>query len=240
MNNESSNKCVNVLWTGGWDSSFRVIQAVKQGKTVQPYYVIDTNRQSSLKEIKQMQKIRAALSAKYSNGTINEIKYINIDSLVAEPKYKQAHSRLLKQNFMGTQYIWLSALSKQISNLELCIHRDDKAEFFVNKLESQRANNPDGARDSDEELIFGTLKYPILNYTKVKMAEECKKDGDLDILNMSWFCFSPINDTPCGLCNPCKYSLEEGMQNRFTTRGKLYSKAPVVFGTVRKIARRFF
>lgn len=34
----------NVLWTSGWDSTFRIIQLIKEGREVQPYYIIDVNR----------------------------------------------------------------------------------------------------------------------------------------------------------------------------------------------------
>jgi len=40
---------VNLLWTGGWDSTFRLLQLILDTRaTIQPVYVIDTARRSSL------------------------------------------------------------------------------------------------------------------------------------------------------------------------------------------------
>lgn len=232
----NSDTIINILWTGGWDSTFRMIQASRQGKVIQPYYVIDTDRPSSLNEMEQMLEIKAALSRKYSLSNIKDIIYMNLASMVIDEKYTAAQARLMNKATLGFQYEWISSLSRQIENLELCIHKDDKAEFFVRKMLQERAQN--GNRNSDEELIFGALQFPLLDYTKLDMEEECIQGGDLDILNLSWFCFTPINGTPCGLCNPCKYTLSEGLQRRFTYRGRLYSKAPFFFGTVRKISQK--
>ena len=51
-----SGHCVNLLWTGGWDSTFRLLSLVLiKRKPVQPFYVIDVGRVSTIREIKTMQ-----------------------------------------------------------------------------------------------------------------------------------------------------------------------------------------
>ena len=232
-------KYVNILWTGGWDSTSRMIQASREACTIQPYYIIDPDRPSSLKEIRQMQKIKNALKIKSPTSNIKDIKNLVLDTLVIENKYKLAHKNLLKQCFLGSQYIWFGKLSKQIENLELCVHSVDKIGSLIRLMYSER-NSGNYNKESDLELLFGSMKFPLMGYTKLKMEEECIKNNDLDILNMSWFCFTPINGTPCGLCNPCKYALEEGMLKRFSKRGVLYSKFPILFRGLRKLAKRFF
>ena len=219
---------VKVLWTGGWDSTFRMIQLARSGREVQPYYVIDSGRKSSLKEIKQMQAIKNCLIVQYPESKIHEINFIELSSIAVGEGIPEAHERLKKQRFMGDQYVWIAALANNIDDLELCIHSDDKAEFF----------NQDIAMGADQELIFGNLNFPILAYTKLDMEKEAKKNGELDILNMSWFCFDPIDDTPCGICNPCLYSLQEGMGRRFSLRAKVYSRMPRVVRGARRILRK--
>ena len=45
-------KIVNLLWTGGWDSTFRLCQLILvKRKNVQPYYIIDNKRKSLQKEL---------------------------------------------------------------------------------------------------------------------------------------------------------------------------------------------
>ena len=187
-------RMVKLLWTGGWDSTFRLIQLAVKGAKVQPYYIILEDRRSTLKEIGQMSRIKKDLELKY------------------------------KDRFLGGQYPVLSALSDRVSGLELSIHRDDKAEYFVRKLDRESSY-----LNSDVFTIFGGFNYPIINYTKIKMEEEAKESGDIETLYKSWFCHTPINDTPCGYCNPCRYSIDEGMKKRFDFRGRLYNKAPILF-----------
>ena len=48
----ANNQPINLFWTGGMDSTFRLIQlTVVYNKVVQPYYIIDPNRNSILFEI---------------------------------------------------------------------------------------------------------------------------------------------------------------------------------------------
>lgn len=35
---------INVLWTGGYDSSFRIVQLSKNKVTIQPYYLSDNRK----------------------------------------------------------------------------------------------------------------------------------------------------------------------------------------------------
>ena len=52
----------NLFWTGGWDSTFRVLQLLLLHKrSVQPYYVIDEDRRSTGMEIHTMIKIKDLL-----------------------------------------------------------------------------------------------------------------------------------------------------------------------------------
>jgi len=46
MNSET----INILWTGGWDSTFRVLELTDKNITIQPYYLKD-NRLSEKMEI---------------------------------------------------------------------------------------------------------------------------------------------------------------------------------------------
>jgi len=46
------------------------------------------------------------------------------------------------------------------------------------------------------------------------MKSIAEEKGYLYIMNKTWFCHSPIKNEPCGLCNPCRYTIEEGMEYR--------------------------
>ena len=50
---------INLFWTGGWDSTFRLLQLIIVfRKRVQPYYIIDTTRKSVQNEKQAINKIR--------------------------------------------------------------------------------------------------------------------------------------------------------------------------------------
>ncbi|NRR75753.1 hypothetical protein HRD57_10360 [Tetragenococcus halophilus] len=58
----------NILWTGGWDSTFRVLSLViLQNKEVQPYYIIDPGRASNEVELLTMEKIKKEVVRKFPN-----------------------------------------------------------------------------------------------------------------------------------------------------------------------------
>ena len=47
QNTESSTKTtVNVLWTGGFDSTYRIVELSRLNVVVQPYYLLDEKRRS--------------------------------------------------------------------------------------------------------------------------------------------------------------------------------------------------
>ena len=53
---------------------------------------------------------------------------------------------------------------------------------------------------------------------------EAKENGFYDIMLETWFCYNPINGKPCGICNPCKYTIEEGMGFRVGVKGLINNK----------------
>ena len=89
VDKEKSNNIIHLFWTGGFDSTFRLCQAlIDENKIVQPYYLtgkIDDCRSCKLErknkefEINTMKKIIDFLREKYPKKIQNlrDIKYIN-------------------------------------------------------------------------------------------------------------------------------------------------------------------
>ena len=62
---------VQLLWTGGWDSTFRLLTLlVLEQRRVQPYYVLDDERRrrSVSAEREAMRRIREALGRSHSEA----------------------------------------------------------------------------------------------------------------------------------------------------------------------------
>ena len=58
-------KIVEILWTGGWDSTFRIVELSRMdGVVIQPIYVEDKKRGSVPYELKAMDDIVSLLKEK--------------------------------------------------------------------------------------------------------------------------------------------------------------------------------
>lgn len=214
-------KRANILWTGGWDSTFRVVYAsLVEKKEVSPHYLISLERLSSLRELQAISDARKALSLldKDAAERIDELKITPVTEIKDDSSITEAFDRLRSKSFLGTQYDWLARYAKtnHIENLELSVHVDDKAYSFLNGYVEKCADGSWKMKEGvqEDEAIFSHFMFPLLEISKTEMREQAKNYGFLDVLEKSWFCFNPIGNKPCGLCNPCIYTLEEGMGYR--------------------------
>ena len=65
---------------------------------------------------------------------------------------------------------------------------------------------------TDQYLLFGRFSFPLFETSKLDMARMAGEYGWNDIMHMTWFCHRPGKDQqPCGRCNPCLYTIEEGL-----------------------------
>ena len=218
---------IKVLWTGGWDSTFRILSLADKNVRVEPYYLV-TDRESKDVEIATMQRIQKQIMARSSTVfTLAPLTLIDESGLQPDPQITQGFKSLLKRTFIGAQYEVLALLAKEQQGLELCIHRDDKAFKLIeavgvtDEFNDQAGTNVKlnlGNSPQDLVTVFGNFHFPILDFTKLDMKAYAETHGFDDLMNETWFCFTPIQGKPCGLCNPCKYTIEEGMEYRFTDR----------------------
>lgn len=211
---------VNVLWTGGWDSTYRVIQLVRQGKSVSPHYLIDNNRESTKIEIDTITNISNILNKKYGS-LINDAKIIDSKTLTASQDIKKAHQEVLETGYLGYQYTLLASYCQEfgITGLELCIHKDDKAYDHINDF--VQYNRDIGyilSENSPDHLtkLFKYFCFPILDITKLEMQEHARGWDADGIMEMTWFCHTPFMAKPCGTCYPCMYTIDEGLSRRFS------------------------
>lgn len=217
---------VNILWTGGWDSTYRVLRLMDKNVSIQPYYLKD-NRKSEELELKAIETIsRDIRNHPNSKCEVLELITMNVSDVPINAEITKAYKNILKTDFYGSQYDWLARFAEKVKNLELNIHQDDKAVLIIQKYGDIIREYDDLKGDyyvldykkSSEDLIkvFGNFHFPILTESKLEMKEWAINSGLIDIMNKTWFCFNPINNEPCGRCNPCTYAIEEGMEYRFS------------------------
>ena len=219
---------VDVLWTGGWDSTYRVLDlALVQGRPVRPHYLIDPARASTAAEIGAIRKIKER--AERRGARIGRLRVTAIFDVPEDAEVTAAHRRLRTQGHLGGQYDWLSRYARSLATnegpdvgrdapaLELSVHRDDKAEAFlrghvVRESDGSWTLGPDAPPDL--QSVFGPLRFPLLDLTKEGMAAAADEAGFADLLELTWFCFDPRGGQPCGVCLPCRYTNEEAMGRR--------------------------
>lgn len=226
----------NILWTGGWDSTFRVLDLVLiKNKKIQPHYILDHRRYSAEMELKTMEKIKQLIYEKKPAATslILDTIVTDIRDIPADKEITESYRSLASLSHLGDQYDWLTRYVKHsnVSHLELCIHRDDKATGFLKKEVKKITTNDDYYYVLKEDLskpelkIFSYYHFPLFDLTKLDMEEIARKNDFRDIMEETWFCYYPTKDgKPCGLCNPCKYTRDEGLGRRVpavTTYGKI-------------------
>lgn len=222
-------KIVNILWTGGWDSTYRVIKLAHSDVIIQPYYLIDDYRKSVEIEIETIKKLTLELrNAVFTKCRFNDVIIIKITEIEEDIEITEAYNTLLSKKFFGGQYDWLARFSKQLNGLELTIHQDDKAFEIIKQFGNLNkiTNSSKGEyfvldiMNSSAELIkvFGCFDFPILEYSKLDMKKDAEENGFINLMNKTWFCHTPIENEACGICNPCIYTIEEGLKYRFSAK----------------------
>ena len=233
----SDNKEIKILWTGGWDSTFQVLQLLISDKIhVRPYYLIDEERLSTREELFTIKEIKKKLFREfpYTKNLLYPVNYHSISDLKIDKQISESFEDIRNKKFIGSQYEWLAAFCHEhnLENLQLCIHRDDKAHHVIEHMVSEECFNgnkvlkiEDYWGGSNEYELFKYFNFPVFNLTKPDMAEIIERQNLNDLMNITWFCHKPIKGMqPCGTCNPCTYTIEEGLGWRIPSKRAYLAK----------------
>jgi hypothetical protein len=224
---------IRLLWTAGWDSTFRLLLALLvRRKAVHPYYLIDPGRPSTPNELRAMEQIAAAISARFpqTNGMLHKPLISSVADLRPDPQTTGRFERLRSRSHLGGQYDWLArfAVQQGLTDPELAIHQDDRAAEFLHPYVVKDDGDGDPShrlRDDppDDDLrIFEHFRFPVFDKTKRDMQRLAKEHGFADVMELTWFCHMPTpQGLPCGRCNPCRYTMDEGLARRIPLQTRL-------------------
>ena len=221
-----SNEITNLLWTGGRDSTFRLLfLLLVKHRHVQLYYIIDPERKSTLFESRAMQEIRQHIFAGYPDikDLLRSTRYVERFGIQPNKGITQSYQRISGTHYerLGTQYDWIARFAHEsgTDDLELSVHyRGGKAynvlEAFVVKLDEEGDSffkiDPK-YNGSDEHTLFRYFRFPILTLTMNDMEKISRNEGFDEFMGLTWFCHTPrANGAPCGVCNPCIFKIEGG------------------------------
>lgn len=160
---------------------------------------------------------------------IQPTQFFSVSEIPKNSEITDSYKSILNGRFIGSQYDWLARFCEDrgFSRLQLCIHEDDKAAVVVAPMIANDRDNTQSVRLNDhyaethEYRLFRYFEFPILDLTKTEMANIAKERGWSQLMEMTWFCHNPINGKPCGRCNPCVYTIEEGLGWRIPTYRRL-------------------
>lgn len=127
-------KC-HVLWTGGYDSSFRVLQAlIDEDKTVQPIYISDlidnepgkkTHRKNKDQEYNAMNKIRDFFGKKFPEKKDKLLDVIDIKKIELDDDTKYHMDELKKKKSVRRSTCQYGAISQLSKDINVGRHGDD-------------------------------------------------------------------------------------------------------------------
>lgn len=224
---------IRLFWTGGWDSTFRLISLIhaRKGK-VKPYYIVNRmDRNSTNIEIRSMDKIRKILNEVYpwSRTSLLPTQYIKGKDINPNEILSAYYRNLRTRGWYGTQYELLARFAEQkgICDIELTVEKETSIHKLLKgsiekivKDGEQYYRLAHSLQDKDL-LMFKYFKFPLFDVNKVDMENIARREGFLSILNKTWFCHKPLPfGLSCGTCNTCTYAMEEGMARRVSSLGK--------------------
>ena len=255
-----------LLWSGGWDSTFRLLELLlDQGRTVEPHYLIDPKRASAPLEQETMDAIRSVLGHRYPQtcSLLKPTRIARVTGLKPDDEVQGSLLRLVAAWNIGSQYGWLARYCKERGYLgvEMGLERPALGGFLLSgRLKHYVRTVGQGTRpvyeiapeyhDHDVGVIFRYFRFPVFDLWKTEMQAIAARRGWETIMRMTRFCYRPSRDgTPCGLCPPCAYTFQTGMQWRIPVRRRLRYYAtphgmrfvlknhPHLYAAARKISR---
>lgn len=248
---------INVLWTGGWDSTFRVLFLSRQEITLQPHYIYYENRRSRDYEIKAMEEVsKDILADPRTKCVFKPVKIVQFKDIPEDKEITEAFNRIRQQILIGPQYEYLARYAKGLGSLEIGVEQGGLAEAMMNKFgEMVQTTDENGLEywelnkeksTDDLNKTFGLFKYPLYKTTKLEMKEKATEMGFLDSMYKTWFCHFPHKGKPCGSCFPCKFTIQDGLPERFTKAALRRFKTDQKYGEkewykkYKKYRRRYF
>ena len=207
---ESINK-VDLFWTGGLDSTFRLIQLLKTTThMVQPHYIVRHEASTGV-EIDTMIRIRRFTISKYPEVRSRFLPtiYYNEDCIPTYKEIDEEIEEIRKITKVNEQYQILSRYCRKfnIEKIEVCYEQDlypNPEDICVSKY-------------FGNSEVFKSFRNSLEKITKNGCYKIARTDSWDDILKMTSFCRRPrIRIHACGTCGPCVDVVRNGMGFRLS------------------------
>lgn len=236
---------VDLLWTGGWDSTFRLLQLVgTEGRYVRPHYVFNDERPGASEEVRAMRRVLDALAGSHAEASARVLstRVAFRHDIEVPSRMVEARRGLIDEAFLGSQYLWLSAYAEAsgIASLEMSVHLDDKAEQHLRPHVVADGHRYRLSPEAPEALhvLYGRFVFPLLDVSKPAMRRTARVEGFEEIMGLTWFCHEPVRGEPCGRCAPCQYTIDEGLGDRLPRSAHLRHRMLPLHSAARRVIGR--
>lgn len=246
---------VRLLWTGGWDSTFRLLcLSREEGLTIRPLYIRDHARKGMVYELGAMCEILPEVRA-IAKARVLDVELYDRSAILRDYPdewISAAYARLAEQYRLGYQYELFALLCKGLGVRAECSVEDSERSKAKAVLDAQcrlvpcedvplggamRQRVEPSGKDTDGEIVFGCLDLGSLGVSKSAAQRLSREMGWMPIMRKTWFCHTPVNGRPCGLCNPCKDAWAEGMGWRLPPSAHLRRCREAVLAALRRARR---
>ena len=237
MSDNIGSNIINILWTGGLDSTFRICELSRLDVIVQPYYIVE-ERSSELYERMAIDWITKYLRNQTSTkAIIRDTIFVNWDSFNENGEISSAWKNLREKYRIGSQYEYIAKFANQNNLiLEVGLEMSTRSKAYNALIGEgnlinispfpgieQYCINTDKCSNSIY-TIFSHLRFPKLLFesSKLEEVEMLSKWGLKEVVKHTWFCHTPVLGLPCGRCNPCRDALKEGFSWRVPIMGRIF------------------
>ena len=220
-------KRIEVLWSGGWDSTFMLCKlAWENDAKIQPYY-LDIDRPGQKEEHRAMQRIMAVLKKKKDlKGKLLPVKLVPQKFFIPSDDVEEAWHKYKGNPYkIGGQQRFLAEFSKTHKGICWGQERYLETPGHMTRLlmdkgglrftESGVGYFEKEAADPDVYTLFGNLTCPVAKYSELMMWDVIRQRGYEDVFQHVHFCYFPIDGKPCGMCLPCEVKMKQKLNFLF-------------------------
>lgn len=215
-------KTIAILWTSGWDSTYRMIQLSRMNVAVQPVYITGMGRKSEQNEIDAQTRILELLrNRKETVAELRPVRYVDAATIPVDERITWAYDEIKKSIALGIQYETLAQYAALEPGIEIGSEGGEAGNLRMTEaiIHCGGLKEVDGSYFIDPEhatevgkLAFGNLSFPIIMIPESQMVRDIKAWGYEDVMEQVWFCHTPINGQPCGVCRACEVKMMNQME----------------------------
>ena len=233
----SNDAPVQLLWTGGWDSTYRLLTLLLQLRLpVAPIYIYDAKRASAPVELQTMENLREAIvqAHPHAKALLKPSTIVRLEDIAPDEEIERAFNRVVSRFRIGDQYAFIARYCNHqgLDGVELSVENAPRGAHLALDKYVEMVSSPGGPTwrlrdDADDDIrkVFGPFSCPIFETRKQDMSAAVIRNGWQPLMGMTWFCHKPSrNMTPCGFCNPCQYVLQQGMGYRIPRSRRALSR----------------